>query len=282
MGMSSYETLVDEIVSLMEMKGPYAGVEKLESLKAEGNVDAITCLGELYLEGIGVIADTDMGIKLLKEAADKGSSQANETLGRTYMSGDFGVQKDHAKGHSYIEKAANQGLPSAMGLCACDYYYGEGVEQDHEKGVEWASRGAKLGDMTSNALCGDAYQTGVGASRNIPLAIQHYRSVMNADSENTDVMCDIALCLADPTNEYGVFPSQSDLSEAFDLLSRAVEMGNVRAHYILGVMYVNAVGVERDCDLAHHYIELAANNGFEPAQDALGQFRKTMRGTWTF
>ena len=281
MGMSSYEMLVDEIVATMQAKGPYAGVERLETLRAEGNSNATTCLGELYLEGIGVIADVEMGIALLQEAASEGNPNAYETLGSLYLHGSFGVTENAPEGHEYIEKAANEGLPGAMGICACDYYYGRGVALSHETGFEWALRGAKLGDTTSNALCGVAYQTGVGTARNIPLAIQHYRETLKSDPENTDVMCDFAICLSDMSNEYGTFPSQSDYQEAFDLLSRAVEAGDVRAHGLLGIMYADGVGIDRDYDLAHHYIELAANNGYEPAQEMLPHFRRNMRGKWT-
>ena len=281
MGMSSYEMLVDEIVSLMGMKGPYAGIEKLESMRREGDTNATTCLGELYLEGAGVIADTEMGIGLLQEASEAGNPHADDTLGRVYLYGSYGVPEDKPRGHAYIEKAANAGIPESIGTCACDYYYGKGVAKDLEKGFEWALRGAKLGDPVSNALCGDAYQTGEGTARNIPLAIQHYREHLKSDSENTDVMCDLAICLADISGEYGTFPSQDDLTEAFGLLGKAVEMGDVRAHCLLGIMYGDGNGAPQDFELSHHYIELAANNGFEPAQELLGRFRRTMRGKWT-
>ena len=127
MGMSSYDMLVDEIIATMQAKGPYAGVERLETLRAEGNSNATTCLGELYLEGAGVIADVEMGIALLQEAASEGNPNACETLGRLYLYGHFGVAENASQGHEYIEKAANEGLPGAMGICACDYFYGRGV-----------------------------------------------------------------------------------------------------------------------------------------------------------
>lgn len=281
MGMNSYETLLDEIAAIMEMKGAYAGVEKLEALKSEGNNDAVTCLGELYLEGIGVIPDAEMGIKLLREASDAGNPHADEMLGRIYIYGSFGQQEDPTRGHPYIERAANKGLPSAMGICACDYFYGEGVTQNPEKGFEWAMRGAKLGDAVSNALCGEAYQTGVGTTADISKAVHHYREALSVNPEDTDVMCSLALCLSDPFNEYGVFPSQADSEESFGLLSKAVEKGDLRAHCLLGALYAGGVGVQQDYDLAHHYIELAASNGFEPAHEMLSQFRRTMRGNWT-
>lgn len=281
MGMSTYESLVNEIIALIEEKGAYKGIEKLEALRTDGNSDAITCLGELYLEGIGVIADTEIGLNLLQEASGDGNPHADEILGKIYLFASFGVPEDLEKGHDYIERAAKANLPGAIGICACDYYYGNGVIQDCEKGMDWAFLGAKLGDLTSHALCGDAYISGNGISQDISKASYHYRQVLDIDPENTDAMCDLALCLSDPTNEYNVFPSQADLSDAFNLLSKAVEMGDVRAHYLLGIMYANGVGVSQDFDLAHRYVELAANNGFEPAQESLNQFRRTMRGAWT-
>lgn len=281
MGMDSYDRLADEVVSLMEMKGGYAGIEKLEKERDAGNVEAITLLGELYCEGVGVIPDVEMGLQLLNQAADAGSAHANEILGKAHKFGDYGLEANEALGHVYIEKAANAGLPFAIGLCAGDYFWGWGVPMDEAKGVEWATRGAKLGDYNSNRICGVAYQMGSGVPVNIPLSIQHFREALRISPDDGEVMCGIATGLADPFGEFGVYPSPSDLSEAFALLSRGVELGSVRSHYILGVCYANGVGVQQDYDLAHHYIELAAQNGDPDAQDALGQFRRTMRGTWT-
>lgn len=281
MGMSSFDVLLDEVLALVQAKGEYAGIEKLEALKAEGNTDATVCLAVFYLEGLGVIADEEIGLKLLKEAAEAGNPNAYEALGDGYLNAQFGLTEDPQKGQEYMEKAAEAGLAPAIGKCALNYVNGVGVAQNCEKGLEWALRGVKLGDMLSHAVCGDAYFNGMGTPVDISKAAYHYRQIASNDPEDTEVMCDLALCLADPSNELGVYPSQSDISEAFSLLSRAVEMGNVRAHYLLGIVYANGVGVNQDYDLAHHYIELAANNGFDPAQEALGQFRRTMRGTWT-
>lgn len=281
MGMDSYERLAGEVAGLIEVKGDYAGIEKLEEERNAGNVEAITILGELYCEGIGVIPDYEMGLHLLEQASYSGSAHADEMLGMVYMNGDFGVEKDEARGHGYLEKAASAGLPSAIGRCAADYFWGWGVPADEAKGFELATRGAKLGDFNSNRICGLAHQLGMGAPMNPQLAIQHYREALRIQPDHGDVMCEIATCLADPFGEYGAYASPNDLSEAFSLLSRAVELGSVRSHYVLGVCYANGVGVQQDYELAHHYIELAAQNGDLDAQDALGKFRRTMRGAWT-
>ena len=281
MGMDSYERLADEVVNLMEVKGPYAAIERLEGARKEGSTDAITILGELYLEGVGVIADAETGLDLLNEASESGNAHADEALGKAYLNGDYGIEKDEALGHAYIEKAASAGIQFAIGLCAGDYFWGIGVPVDQAKAFEWATRGAKVGDYNSNLICATAYQTAAGTSLNIPLAIQHYREVLREKPDSGDAMCEIAICLTDPFGEYGSFPSASDLSEAFELLSQGVGLGSVRAHYVLGVCYANGVGVQQDYDLAHRYIELAAQNGDSDAQDSLGQFRRTMRGQWT-
>ncbi|NLQ13029.1 sel1 repeat family protein [Olsenella sp. KGMB02461] len=282
MGMSSFDALLEEVVATMDMKGPYAAIEKLEALKAEGNVEATACLGRFYLQGIGVIEDVETGVDLLEEAANAGCPQADVSLGRLFLFGESLVSQDASKGLLHLEKAANAGLSEAMGILGDIYFYGyEGLETDPEKGLEWGMRAAKLGDITGHLICGDAYFYGTATAENIPLATYHYREVLNAEPENTNVMCNLAVCLADPTDDQWVMPTQADLVEALGLLSRAVELGDVRAHFNLGIHYANGVGVDQDYDLAHHYIELAANNGYEPAQEALGSFRRTMRGKWT-
>ncbi len=287
MKVGSYEALFDEFVQSIEQGNVFSVLDRLESLRKEGDSDAMTCLGGIYLTGdmhlyeLGIIPDSEMGIELLTQASEMNNPHADVMLAELYRDGADDVAVDLAKSHCLFEKAALANLPEAYGQCALNYLLGQGVSEDYQKALDFAQKGAELGNEESLMVCGDIYETGKGVPANLPMAADYYRAALAMNPENANVMCALALCLVDPFDPNGLYSSPAETDEAFELLCKAVELGDVRAHYIIGAVYANGVGVEQDYNLAHHYIELAANNGFEAAQEDLGQFRRTMRGGWT-
>merc|ERR1711924_265782 len=53
-----------------------------------GNADALGCLGDIYVEGIGVQKDVVHGVSLLTEAATRGSEISCLFLGDFYANGE--------------------------------------------------------------------------------------------------------------------------------------------------------------------------------------------------
>ena len=62
----------------------------------------------------------------------------------------------------------------------------------------------------------------------------------------------------------------SDLKKAFDLWSRAAELGNVAAHYNLAGLHLDGRGVDKDAEKATRLLELAAMGGHEASRHNLG------------
>lgn len=282
MGMDSYEALTGEILQIFDTEGQYAAIERLNRGREAGDSNCTCILGELYAEGVGVIADPVMAKEYLDEAIAAGNGHAMTSLGRYYLYGQGGFQQDEMRSNLYLKMASDQGIPHAMGLYAGNLFWGVGITADPAHAVELAARAAKLGDFDGNLICATAYEEGLGVYQNIPLAISHYREMLRLQPDNGNVMAMLAECLADPFEEHGTYtPSWEECQEGFDLACHAVELGNVRAHLVLGAMYASGRGAERNYDLAHHYVEIAAQNGDEDAQRVLKLFRRTIRGTWT-
>lgn len=63
---------------------------------------------------------------------------------------------------------------------------------------------------------------------------------------------------------------QEDMSKTLELWNKAADLGSLKAHYSIGIMYNIGDGVERDLDKAIHHWKLAAMGGHEMARQHLG------------
>jgi len=121
-----------------------------ELARVQARVDAndpaaITLLGDFHYFGQhGLERDVQRTIRLWREAADRGSSEAQMKLGNCYCNGD-GVTLDEAKGLQYWGKAACQGhLAARHNLGAHESACG-----NFERAVRHWMISAKMGDKSS-------------------------------------------------------------------------------------------------------------------------------------
>ena len=66
----------------------------------------------------------------------------------------------------------------------------------------------------------------------------------------------------------------NDYKTAFIKLSQTVQYGDPRVQYALGYCYVNGLGVAPNPVLGRYYINLAAEQGYAPAQKAIKQLNQ--------
>lgn len=71
--------------------------------------NALYMLGMMYFKGDGADQDLNKALGLWHKAADEEHPAAMGLLGRAYMEGKMGVEKDAASGLALLEKAANGG-----------------------------------------------------------------------------------------------------------------------------------------------------------------------------
>jgi TPR repeat protein len=68
----------------------------------------------------------------------------------------------------------------------------------------------------------------------------------------------------------GSFGLRQDWNKAFELWTRAAELGSSEAHYLIGGVYYEGLIIEKDMKKAIHHLELAAMAGHESARYYLG------------
>jgi hypothetical protein len=195
-------------------RGDYATSLKLwRPLAEEGNAEAQDNLGRLFLSGRGVPEDHVAAVGWLTKAANQGRTRAQVLLGFVYE-GDFGVAADDAEAARWFAKAAEQGDLIGETRIANDYYNGRGVGQDVAEAARWYRKLADLGDVFSQSMLASIYVDGRGVGQ--------------------------------------------DYAEAVRWYAKAADLGYADAQYHLGLLYRDGQGVTRDDVQAHKWLSLAA------------------------
>ena len=92
---------------------PVDGLRRYQDLAADGNLDASVAVATVLLEGIGRDqddADVAEGVRLLRQASDKGHAQASYELGTLHYLGSYPelVPECAASAYHFYEQAAAQ------------------------------------------------------------------------------------------------------------------------------------------------------------------------------
>lgn len=279
MGMSKYDALVERVLSYLDNRDWETAYDLLKSGESNGDPASIAVLGEFYVEGIGVPEDVETGIELLKKAVATGCAEATGTLATLYLQGEK-VPLNEQLAISYIQQGANMGHATAMGKMASVYLYGNYGVQDNGIALEWAQKAAKLGDCLGMECLAVIYDDGVGVYRDPMQASYWYREILAREPENTFCMYRLAVCLADPFEDFNLHPDYAMLEEAYSWACKGVEKGDLDCHMLVGWFYEMGNVVNQDCNMAYKYLKLAADNGHEMSAELVKRYRKNIFGNY--
>ena len=168
----------------------------------------------------------------------------------------------------------------AMGKMASVYLYGSYGVQDNRIALEWAQKAAKLGDPLGMECIAVIYDDGIDVYRNPMQAAHWYREVLNHEPENTFCMYRLAVCLADPFEEFNLHPGYGMLEEAYFWACKGVEKGDLDCHMLVAWFYEMGNVVNQDYDMAYKYFRIAADNGHEMSAELIKRYRKNIFGNY--
>ncbi len=114
-------------------------IGELETLAANGNVDAIQELGVRYYKGIGVGVNYQKAKQCFEKAGQGGCKASNYYLGMMYYNGN-GMQTNHAKAKEYFEKSDKDNNIFSTYYLGKIYYWGDGVEKNEAKANEYKAK----------------------------------------------------------------------------------------------------------------------------------------------
>ena len=256
----------------------------------QNNATAITNIGYMYQNGVGVEVDLVKGFEYYLKAADLGNAAAQENLGRSYEFG-IGTKQDYAKAHEYFAKGAAQNHAGAIVNLGTFYNKGVIVKKNRAKALELYKKSADLGNSAGAFNLGNAYLYGDGVEKDLEKSLQYYKQSSMAgyveanckigkiyrDLNEIDVAINylslgvekgISNCMWQLGFTYG--EALNDYEEAIKWYELAGEKGDRDAFHSLGVIYDFGNGVEQNYAKAFEYYQLAADLGEPTSQANLG------------
>lgn len=153
--------------------------------------NALYMLGMMYFKGDGVNQDGNKALELWQKAADEEHPAAMGLLGRAYMEGKMGFDRDAASGLVLLEKAANGGNTASSVYLGNIYAKGTGVEQDMERAMKWYEQAASAGDAHAQYIAGLAYLEGSGVPVDEGKAFNWLRLAAGQDHVNAMLMLSV-------------------------------------------------------------------------------------------
>lgn len=182
----------------------------------------------------------------LEENAKKGDGLSCYILGRSYDSGENGLEQNFNKALFWYNKGKKLEDPRCIyGVGAC-YYFGDGVEQDKKQ----------------------AYELFVKAYQPLLELIEQEKNIPNRQAFSI-------FCLG-AYYYFGFGDIEKNDNTAFKLIYDSAMKGHIAGIYDLGAnFYYNGIGTERDLEKSKFYLELASKYGLPRAIKKLQEY-KTM------
>ena len=262
----------DKALECMEKENYAQAKEYLEKALEEGEIEAYCDLGNLYFEGNGVEKDYKRAFDYYQKGAKAGEPYCMDNLGMCYFWG-HGVDTDIQKSAFYTEKAAKAGIERAMYDTGLNYERGYGVSQNIEKALYWLEKAAEEEYPTAFVELGDLYFVGEYVEKDLEKSFQYYKKGAELGDHTSKL-------LLSTFYEEGLVV-EKDLEkakaldqEAYDFYyEKAVTEDNSEAQFRLGNFYFSGmplIGINKDYTQAAEWYEKSAKNGFDHAQNNIG------------
>ena len=261
-------------------------------------------LGVAYMNGEGITKDIHRAAQWLVHAANAGIVEAQRDAGKCYellgnyhgaatlflagskggdaeaqyrLSGYYsdgkGVTQSTPLAVFYLEESAKQNYAPAQVALGRRYDTGNGVQKNPVHALELYQTAAKQGNAEAENALAESYHSGEGIVHDNTLAVQWWTKA--AEDGNIDAMIHLAEILTDPTDKTVMV----DLVTAKNWWIKAAEAGDPYAMYRLADCLENGIGVSNiNLDDAFKWYRLAAQNGYQDAEEACSRFSKSITG----
>lgn len=176
------------------------------------------------------------------------------------------------EGLVWAQKAAELGHLKGWGIVGHAYRYGKTVERDPARAVACFEKSAPYGrDSVSCGQLGEMYFLGQGAKQDYATAVQYLERCYAIIPDNTNLGMLGVCCLL------GWGCAQNPV-RGRTLLTLPNCPDSRYKSYGLGRMYAEGIGVPEDIEKGVRYLQAAGD--YEPAKEALKQYKKSLFGVW--
>ena len=177
-GVPSFQVKAADIYA--DLLGDYEAALPLYQEAADrGDSDAINSLGVMYKLGQGVKTDWDKAIDLYKQAADMGNAIAMNNYGYAFLIGE-GVDQDYLEALKWFRLSAEKNYAMAQNNMGHMYHSGLGGVVDYQKAREWYEKAAAQNYPDAVHNLGVVYLTGHGAKKDPARAEKLFRKAAAA------------------------------------------------------------------------------------------------------
>lgn len=226
--------------------------EATRDIEQTSNPKAMTLLGELYADGLGIPNDDQKAAEWYKLAAARGDREAIFALAMFRMAGRAGpVNREEAA--KLMEQAANLGHNVAAYDLALLYMGGEAVAQNFRRAAELLRMSADAGNPQAQYALATMYKEGTGVSQDLNEAARLLAAAARAGYTDAEIEYGIALF-----NGTGVTKDERAAGEYF---LRASRKGSPVAQRRLALMYATGRGIKADAVQAARWHLIARAGG---------------------
>jgi TPR repeat protein len=245
---------------LIEVSDIYAAFPLYQELVEQDYTEAKVRLAALLLRGLG---DEDtkeekfqQSLKLLNEAADKGSIKAYYALSVMYHDS-ASLTPNAELGMSWLIKAAEAGEPRAQSQLGSLYLHGIFIKKDIEKSIFWYEKAISNGSNSARYNLAKIYINKVNIT---PQRLEKAINLYSTAAEQGDDDAKTALGNIYMYDTYGL----KDGKKAFYWLNAAASNGNTFGQTSLASCYRYGIGTDIDYEKALYWYQLSADASHNP------------------
>ncbi|MFL6798782.1 MAG: tetratricopeptide repeat protein [Xanthobacteraceae bacterium] len=202
------------------------------------DVKAMTLLGELYANGLGVERDDKKAVEWYRLGAERGDREALFALALLHLSGRIGGAVNRDEGAKLLAQAAKLGHTGASYNLGVLYIEGQAFPQDFARAAELFRIAAQAGNPEAQYALATLYKEGRGVPKDFAEAARLLAAATLAD--HTDAQVEYAIALFNGT---GVTRNEE---LAVTLLKKAARKGNAIAQNRLANVLASGRGVPAD------------------------------------
>lgn len=200
-----------------------------------------------------LLGDDDDVIGYYQYSAERGSADAQLTLGQLAFHGARGLPHDPALALQYYMRAAEGGEPAAHAHIGHMLMQGVGAPQDNATALRHFQMGAARGNPACQNGLGYMHLHGYGVQPSAAKALELFRAA--ADKGNPEAQFNLG----------AMHVSGTGLKRAYDkalhYFTLAAHQGHTLALYNLGQMHLHGLGAPRSCSVAAQFLKAVAERG---------------------
>ena len=220
-----------------------------------GDVESQYKMGLIYFLGIGGDGSFNQALFWFKKAADQGYVEAQFHCGYIAFIMKGLITRDEAK--SYLLKAYEKGHKEAaycIGLLYSDFFgLQDGLEIDIDKCIFWYKKAIERNVGIACWTLGDIYYFENESEPNYSEAYKYYLKGAELGDKTSQFKLGRMI--------YEGLLADIDKGQAYKWIKAAVDGGEIRARYYLGKMYYDGIVVEKDYEKAFKNLYAAATWG---------------------